>query len=160
MKLVAAQLSHSKPLSFSRFLSVLCDLVVLRTQQPPSKFSAMSGRKPDCFYGGRGDHDCVPANGVLRPTEEQRGTVEQELGNEGVDLLPWMSTTSKSQGAGQGWSGKRREFHWRRGRNVPGGRRRGWPTMAPAQELGMTTVTSDQRFIEEGGQGHKPSPRV
>ena len=54
MKLVAAQLSHSKPLSFSRFLSVLCDLVVLRTQQPPSKFSAMSGRKPDCFYGGRG----------------------------------------------------------------------------------------------------------
>jgi hypothetical protein len=53
--------------------------------------------------------------------QEQRGTVEQELGNEGVDLLPWMSTTSKSQGAGQGWSGKRREFHWRRGRNVSGG---------------------------------------
>jgi hypothetical protein len=48
---VAASLPRTP---FSRFLSVLCDLVVLRTQQPPSKFSAMSGRKPDCFYGGRG----------------------------------------------------------------------------------------------------------
>ena len=41
------------------------------------------------------------AHGVLRPTEERRGTVGQELGaEESVDPRPWMSMTSKSQGAG------------------------------------------------------------
>jgi hypothetical protein len=60
------------------------------------------------------------AHGMLRPTEERRGTVEQELGaEESVDPRPWTSTMSKSQGAGQGGPGGQREFHRRRGRDVP-----------------------------------------
>ena len=86
--------------------------------------------------------------------------MEQELGNEGVDLLPWMSTTSKSQGAGQGWSGKRREFHWRRGRNVPGGRRRGWPTMAPARTATRAGSTAADRFDSPLVRGEKEGEGV
>jgi hypothetical protein len=71
--------------------------------------------------------------------------VEQELGNEGVDLLPWMSTTSKSQGAGQGWLGKRREFHWRRGRNVPGGSTARLAYHG-ARTLSLSALPSDSMF--------------
>ena len=61
------------------------------------------------------------AHGVLRPAEERRGTVEQELGaEESVDPRPWTSTTSKSQGASRGQPGGQREFHQRRGRDMPG----------------------------------------
>ena len=61
------------------------------------------------------------AHGVLRPAEERRGTVGQELGaEESVDPRPWTSTTSKSQGAGRGRPGGQRESHRRRGRDVPG----------------------------------------
>jgi hypothetical protein len=46
------------------------------------------------------------AHGVLRPAEERRDTLGQELrAKESVDPRPWTSTMSKSQGAGRGRSG-------------------------------------------------------
>jgi hypothetical protein len=46
------------------------------------------------------------AHDVLRPAEERRDTVGQELGaEESVDPRPWTSMTSKSQGAGRGRPG-------------------------------------------------------